>query len=262
MRQPTRRSLLSAIIVLGASTACLDVSGVIQPELTILPGAPEGWTSFSQVGGIGTTSTDKKFGTQAAYLSSAGQIFPSNYLLVQYVRADSYRGKRMQLSAWFKPRNVTNAVYSGLWMRIDGPGVIQGFDDMSRRQITGFGDWRKISVVLDVPEDAIGIAFGTQFQAYNTLLVDEMTLVEVSETVNTTNLLGEPQEADRDSVTMVEAYAERPDVPVNMGFEISAPASGAPLGARSSHTGFAYATLTRPTGASASLRDRVRRTMW
>lgn len=261
MRHSARRTLLSAFVVVGASTACLDTSGVLQPELAIVPGAPDGWTSLSLVGGIGTTPTDKKFGELAAYLSSAGQVIPSNYLLVQYVRAESYRGKRMQLSAWFKPRNVTNAIYSGLWMRIDGPGVVQGFDDMSRRQIIGFGDWRKISVVLDVPDDAIGIAFGTQFQAYNTLLVDEMTLVEVSSSVNTTNLLSGPQDSDRDSVTTVEAYAESPIVPVNMGFEIASSGS-APLGTRVSSMLVKQTMRARPTDVPETLADRIRRTMW
>lgn len=260
MRQSFRRYLLSAFVVVVASGACLNASDILQPELTIVPGAPEGWTSFSQVGGIGTTITVKRSGGMSAYLSSAGQQFPPNYLMVQYVRADNYRGKRMQLSAWFKPRNVTGARYSGLWMRIDGPGTVLSFDDMASRVVSGNSDWRRVSIVLDVPADAIGISLGVQFQAYNTVLVDDITLTEVAATVASTNLLTVPVSSERDSAATVALYQDQLLAPVNLNFESVSTGGGA--GGRSTVKALTHSMLnTTADSATETLRDRVRRTM-
>ena len=95
-----------------------------QPELTIVPGAPAGWTITQNTPAIGTTITDVKSGGTAAYLSGAFQQDLLSFTLAQYIKADDYRGKRVQLSAWVKPRNVTNVVNSGIWMRVDGPGSL------------------------------------------------------------------------------------------------------------------------------------------
>lgn len=209
--------MLLAITVAGV--ACLDTSGIIQPELAIVPGVPAGWSSTSTVGGIGVTTTDVKSGAAAAYLSSAGQINSPSYVLAQYIRANHYRGERVQLTAWVKPRNVSNFVLSGVWMRIDGPTTYLGFDNMANRVVRGTGDWRQVSVVLDVPAEAIGIAFGANFRASNTLLVDEMSLTIVANTVPTTNTLTATALSGMDSASTVASYLAAPDEPVNMGFE-------------------------------------------
>ena len=36
----------------------------------------------------------------------------------------------------------------------------QGFDNFSSRPLTGTSDWHQVEIILDVPDDAIGIAFG------------------------------------------------------------------------------------------------------
>ena len=75
--------------------------------------------------------------------------------LSQFIRADDYRGKRVRFSAYVKTHDVSAASSgAGLWMRVDGNGGILAFDNMQNRPIMGTTDWKLVSVVLDVPNDA------------------------------------------------------------------------------------------------------------
>ncbi len=224
----SRRDLAALLLVVSTTTSgCLNENLIKQPELTIVPGAPPGWNGTGGTSGIGTTVSDRHGGTTSAYMSSAFQAgFLTNYLLAQAIRADSYRGKRVRLSAWVKPRNIANASFSGIWMRVDGPGVTLEHDNMARRAVSGYGNWRQVSVVLDVPNNAIGITFGAQFQATNTLLVDDMLLEIVGTDVVSTNTLTAPIPDGRDSATTVAAYERSAASPVNLDFEGVTMASG------------------------------------
>ena len=216
----TRRLVLPALFcVTTAATGCLNEALIKQPELFVIPGLPVGWSGTDSSAGVGITETDRHQGTTAAYLSTAFQSGNSTIFLRQEIRADDYRGKRLRLSAWVKPRNISAVSNSGIWMRVDGPGLTLSFDDMSRRPVFGYGNWRQISVVLDIPESAIGIALGALFFASNTLLVDDMRLEVVGTDVATTNVLGAPTASGRDSAATVAAYAARANAPVNMDFE-------------------------------------------
>jgi erythromycin esterase len=207
------------LLMSGAATACLTDPFVRQPELTVVPGAPAGWSGTAGTPGIGITISDVRTGNNAAYLTNGFQSNFGSFRIFQTVRADNYRGKRVRLSAWVKPRNVASVASAGIFMRIDGPGLTLAVDDMVRRPVFGNGDWREVSVVLDVPTRAIGISLGMLFQAANTLLVDDMHLEVVGETVATTNTLEVPVPNGLDSLSTIEAYARSPFSPTNLDFE-------------------------------------------
>lgn len=79
--------------------------------------------------------------------------------VMQMFRADAYRGKRVRFSAFMKSKKVSK--WAGLWMRVDGeyePSL--AFDNMEKRPVRGTTDWKACSVVLDVPDSAVGIAIG------------------------------------------------------------------------------------------------------
>jgi hypothetical protein len=78
--------------------------------------------------------------------------------LMQQIAADAYRGKRLRLTAAMKTANAGRAQ---LWMRVDGADrKMLAFYNMDDRPVTGTSDWKPYTVVLDVPQDAAGIAFG------------------------------------------------------------------------------------------------------
>ncbi len=216
-RRSARIAALCAVALV--EVGCLDESLIKQPELNVIPGVPPGWSGTANTSGIGTTIDNARTGKNAAYLSNAFQITFDAFRLVQTIRADDYRGQRVRLTAWVRPRNVSSTATSGIWMRVDGPGVILAIDEMRLRPVSGFGDWRQVSVVLDVAERAVGISFGALFQASNTLLVDDMELEVVSTTVASTNTLLSPTSSGLDSLSTIEAYARSPRAPVNLDFE-------------------------------------------
>jgi hypothetical protein len=78
--------------------------------------------------------------------------------LMQSVRAEQYRGKRVRLSGFVKSQDVGG--WAGLWMRVDQGKDIVALDNMQNRSIKGNIGWQRYEVVLDVPQDSTGISFG------------------------------------------------------------------------------------------------------
>ena len=195
----------SMVAVLFLASGACTGDGASEPKdagsLEQTPGIPEGWSgTIGNLSAVGTTTTEKHGGGAAVYLTgpTTGAVSSSTSVLTQVVRADAYRGKRVRLSAWVKPLGVSESVYAGLWMRVDGPGATLSFDNMISRPVSGSGDWRQISVVLDVPSSAIGIAFGVLYSARNTMLIDDIALDVVGTEVALTAPVN-PQAANIDS---------------------------------------------------------------
>jgi hypothetical protein len=143
--------------------------------------------------------------TQSAYLKS--KFFPIKEdrafgTLMQSFRADQYLGKRVRFRGFVKTDDVQD--WAGLWMRIDKGSAAVAFDNMQDRPIQGTGDWREYSVVLDVPADATGIAFGILLSKTGEVWLNSANFeVVTSEVPVTGKSSGEPQ----------------PTAPVNLNFE-------------------------------------------
>lgn len=134
----------------------------------------------------GTLPAPDRSGT-AAYLASADPAPEGFGTLMQAVRADAFRGKRVRLSALVRAEGVER--WSGLWMRVDGPGrepPMLALDNMQDRPITGTTGWVRYAVVLDVPETAEGVVFGALLDGPGRVLLDDVTLEEVDESVPVT----------------------------------------------------------------------------
>src|SRR5262249_35971459 len=136
----------------------------------------------------------------------------------QEIQADTYRGKPVRLQGWGRQIRAVGSDI-GLWMRIDGPGVTLGFDNFLSRPLLGTAGWHQVSIVLDVPTNAIGITFGALMSGKGELLVDDMSFDVVPATGPTTNQLLEPTPTTTDSATFVQIYSATPKVPINLDFE-------------------------------------------
>lgn len=111
--------------------------------------------------------------------------------LMQMFDASEYAGKRLRLSATVRWEGITD--WAGLWMRIDGaapPGssapAMLGFDNMRDRALTGTSGWAPQAVVLDVPGEARGIAFGILLHGPGQAWVDDLKLEPVDANVKVT----------------------------------------------------------------------------
>lgn len=109
-----------------------------------------------------STATPRGFGTMMADIPPNG-----------------FRGKRVQLSAKVKANVVAN--WAGLWMRVDGANHSPlAFDNMQERAIKGPHDWKELSVVLDVPEEAENIAYGLLLDGEGQVWVADLKLEEAA----------------------------------------------------------------------------------
>lgn len=126
--------------------------------------------------------------------------------LMQTIRADAYRNKRMRLSAFLKSENVENA---GLWFRIDGESMqVLGLDNMGNRPVKGTTDWSKYEMVVDVPVAAQQIVFGAFLKGAGQIWVDDLSFDEVGQDVSVSTL--KPQEVQvEESARYIETYKSK-----------------------------------------------------
>ena len=209
-----------------------DTTSGPPPAVQRIAGAPVGWYTINASGAftLGTITGSSHGGAAAVYVSRPAITPPSTprfasarssgdsafASMAQMVRADGYRGRRVRWSGWVHTTDV--AGWAGLWMRVDGPGVMQAFDNMGTRGIVSSIDWQQFSVVLDVPANAIGIALGVLLHGTGDVLADDFALEPVDSSVAVTDLLSSPLPST-DSASIAASYARSPGAPRNLDFE-------------------------------------------
>ncbi len=216
--------------VLETAVKYLGGTGVIPPDavtdaapvvLAALPAEPQvgGWLTMGSAAESYRVGRD---GGTAHGGSSSGHITPRTAMpdgfvtLAQLVKAHNYRGKRVRFSAFVKTRAVTRG--AALWMRIDGNGGMLAFDNMTNRLIMRTTDWTRVSVVLDVPADADGMALGILLTGDGEAWIDDASLEVVGPDVPSTNMtspMPDPSRAEQ----VRRQYEHAPLVLMNPGLE-------------------------------------------
>jgi len=135
----------------------------------------------------------------------------------------TYRNTRVRLSGYVRADSL-RALGAGLWMRVDGPTGVLRFDNMIGfgRAIVGTSDWVLYSVVLDVPDNAVGITIGALLSGVGTARVDDIRFEVVDGTVATTGR-STASASTLDSTATTNFYARLPSRPANLNFEDVAP---------------------------------------
>lgn len=136
----------------------------------------------------------------SAYLRTKAPLVQGFGTLMQDLGATRYRGRRVRFSAFVKTRDAQN--WAGLWMRVDNGPEMLAFDNMQDRPIVGTNDWRRYSVVLDIPRQATGIFFGVLLNGSGEVWLNDTKIEIVGPDVL-------PTEAHADEMT---------DEPVNLDF--------------------------------------------
>lgn len=123
--------------------------------------------------------------------------------LMQMVEPGIYKGKRVKLSASIKTTDVSD--WCGMWFRVDGDnGNSLSFDNMQDRPIKNTTPWTKYEIVLDVPNNAIALAYGVLISSTGTAYIDNITF----------EIVGESQ-----AVTGTPVSKQLPSAPLNTNFE-------------------------------------------
>jgi hypothetical protein len=165
----------------GAATLRVG-SMVLATNLALNAGIPKGWflagsnpQDYETVVGHGSP---RRSPFNSAFLKSIVPRPLGFGTLMQTVRADAYRGKRVRLSSYVRSESVHG--WAGLWMRVDGPqSVPLAFDNMQNRPINGTSNWTKCDVVLDVPESARSIALGLLLTGAGQVWMDDLIIQTV-----------------------------------------------------------------------------------
>lgn len=205
----------------AATILTMSVSPRVVALLTVLSslgaaqqtGVPDGWLVYSPTGGYTARLDDsqKHSGERSALVQGNASQPEAFGTLMQTVRAEQYRGRRVRLSGYLRTRVVN---WAGLWMRIDSREQwSMTFDNMANRPVRGTTDWSSCAVVLDVPKQAIHISFGVILSGNGQVWADDLQLQIVNRDIATT---------DMRMPSVFRKVIERPELPaapVNTGFE-------------------------------------------
>jgi erythromycin esterase len=219
-----------------------DTSEFAPRTASMAPGLPPQWfgsapTQFE----VGLDSDVRRGGRASAYIRTRTRlVFGDQFgVLTQTMRADAYRGSRVRFSAWLRTSRTTGEGV-GLWFRSDGVGP-QPFENMDGRRLTGTEDWREVSIVADIPDDAIGFAFGVISVSPGITWADDLRFEIVDSSVATTAPLR--QGAQTDTALISQQYDRASLAPRNLDFEgVFFPAANPETVTWVKNASFAFAT--------------------
>lgn len=189
---------------------------MVKSTMSKLDPIPSGWWlsgSHPAEYEAGIDKTQAHSGTQCASLVNRATApdVAGFATLMQEVSASNYAGTRIKMTAWIKTEDVKS--WASLWLSVYGPAgrINVSFDNMCDRTITGTNDWNKYDIVLDVPEDATKLGFGTILAGIGQLWVDDFSFEEVGSDIDVTDCPC----SERRKVTAEEQV---PLMPTNLNF--------------------------------------------
>lgn len=137
-----------------------------------------------------TKGIDKKIfhsGTKSAYIASKSNS-PSKFTTITnfHPNIERLKGNRIRVSAYIKTENVEKE--AGIWARVDLDNNAYILDNMMDRPFFGTNDWKKATIVLDVPTNASAIVFGAIFDGIGKAWFDDFKFEIVDSSTPVTSL--------------------------------------------------------------------------
>ena len=168
------------------------LSARLDPDVPIGP-LPEGWMRSGNRPERFEMGRAKRDGEQVAAIRlKAGEEHGDAFgTLMQTIKANDFRGKRVALSAQIASDDVSGGVT--IWMRADDAGKqAVAFDNLESAPvgegtITGTSDWVQRSVVLDIPDTAETLNFGFYLRGGGTAWCRNVSVAEADEPVTKAN---------------------------------------------------------------------------
>lgn len=155
-------------------------------------GPPNGWFMAGSKPSDYDTGNDPEatyMGHPSVRMKSLKPAIEGFGTMMQSISANQYQGKRIRFSANVRSLEIDeSAGWAGLWVRVDKGTSSVAFDNMQKREIKGTSPWRKYEVVLDVPRDATGIAFGILLHGTGTVWINGGKFEVVDSSVPVTDL--------------------------------------------------------------------------
>lgn len=178
----------AATVVAAAACAVLGLSAAAAAQDDPVP---TGWRAIgSGTYSLGADVARRPGGTgwHSATLASAVELPEETGMVLQSIRADEFRGRRIRLTGYLRTDAVAGT--AGLFARVDGKEATQTSDYMLNRALSGTQAWRRQTIVLDVPRDAVGITVGFYLSGPGRLWVDDIAMETVGRDVPATGVPG------------------------------------------------------------------------
>jgi hypothetical protein len=185
--------------------------------------APQGWYkagSQRDAYDIGFDSAGAHRGKGSGYIKSTADVDIGKFgTMMQNIKADNYKGKKVRLSAFMRTSGAEQGAW--LWLRIDDTDS-GWLDNMHDRLVKGTTDWQRYELVLPVSPTAVGIAFGIGLSGRGQAWIDDIKIEAVDpETPKTGNIpeLRHKAEEMEQQKKLVDSYNSKPTEGVNLDFE-------------------------------------------
>ena len=118
-------------------------------------------------------------GTASARVTFTGNSFTGGFGGIgQECTTERFGNHRVCLAGMVRTHGISEG-WAGLWLRIDtaaGSIAIDNMGQSSGRGITGTTDWTRYEVVMDVPEEAIRLAYGYILSGNGVAWADDLEL--------------------------------------------------------------------------------------
>lgn len=144
---------------------------------------PRGWRAASDNSPdvvIGTDKTIMRTGKASGFVERVPNPVYGAGSILQYIRADPYRNKRVRLTVYIKSKEVERAY---LYMRVDGPDTSVAFANTWAKLIEETIDWTMFNITLDVPEESRNIRIGATLLGQGTIWLDDCKLEIVDKSI-------------------------------------------------------------------------------
>ena len=205
---------VTALVAVGAmgarSFAANRVIGSGSTSRAAADSTPVGWLAAGdhpQEYVMALDPTVMRAGRPSAKIESRTSQASGFGTLMQQISPDAYRGHRIRFSGDVRARDVSGA--ASLWMRVDGAAnEVLAFDNAQDRASHGTADGQHVDIVLDVPAQAQGIAFGMLLSGAGTAWVSGLKFEDVPTTVAVTDQIK-------------KSTSQRRMAPVNLDFTTS-----------------------------------------
>jgi len=149
---------------------------------------PQGWSKAGSSPADYNMGVDENItfdGDKSAFIESNKAENNGFGTLMQNASVEGYRGKRVQLTVY--TQNVSG--WSGGWFRVDGEQEKPlAFDNMNNRPIKGTNDWSKYTMVLDIPNNAVNMAYGALLFGNGKVWFDNLSFKIVDYKISVTDL--------------------------------------------------------------------------
>jgi len=222
----SRRGITLAVgaAAVAALAACGSDNTTAPITVAAQIGIPTGWTlaandttdaAFTDTSNlvVGLEGVSAHGGTYAAYLH--GKTLDAIGTIRERIDATPYRGKRVKATAWVDESFLTNA--GAFAVGVDAPAARTRSLIAVPAPVGGSDSWHQVSVVFDVPANAVGLSILGSISGSGQMFFDDIALTTVDLSVPLTasaNVTGVS-----DSLSLVAMYSAAHSTLVNADFE-------------------------------------------